>query len=222
MGSDQELLSARNLEFSHYLGDYTNRDERTWEKLPFRKKVLKSLLYGGHLGFDLGFLGVGPCPRIHDPKLKESASKLKSFPSSHVLHLGWGRRYTLRELEAATNGPCEENVIGEGGYGIVYSGILSDGTKVAVKNLLNNRQDLMRNFGFLIGHGLEFLNLAKTGKLKTKNRRVDMDRKRKRKIVTTLVDHGTIDTIATSDRWSVWRDNLATEMFNEWMGNRAT
>lgn len=37
------------------------------------------------------------------------------------------------------NGLCEENVIGEGGYGIVYSGILCDGTKVVVKNLLNNR-----------------------------------------------------------------------------------
>ncbi|XLS91364.1 hypothetical protein HN51_067372 [Arachis hypogaea] len=56
-----------------------------------------------------------------------------------VSHLGWGRWYTLRELEAATNGLCEENVIGEGGYGIVYSGVLSDGTKVAVKNLLNNK-----------------------------------------------------------------------------------
>jgi hypothetical protein len=56
-----------------------------------------------------------------------------------VSHLGWGRWYTLRELEAATGGLCEENVIGEGGYGIVYRGVLSDGTKVAVKNLLNNR-----------------------------------------------------------------------------------
>lgn len=56
-----------------------------------------------------------------------------------VSHLGWGRWYTLRELEAATNGLCPENVIGEGGYGIVYGGILSDGTKIAVKNLLNNR-----------------------------------------------------------------------------------
>ncbi|KAM0988017.1 hypothetical protein ACFX13_012246 [Malus domestica] len=44
------------------------------------------------------------------------------------------RWYTLRELEAATNKLREENVIGEGGYGIVYSGILSDKTKVAVKN----------------------------------------------------------------------------------------
>ncbi|KAJ7951182.1 Kinase family protein [Quillaja saponaria] len=53
-----------------------------------------------------------------------------------VSHLGWGRWYTLRELEVATNGLCEENVIGEGG--VVYSGVLSDGTRIAVKNLLNN------------------------------------------------------------------------------------
>ncbi|XP_054782859.1 probable serine/threonine-protein kinase At1g01540 isoform X2 [Prosopis cineraria] len=56
-----------------------------------------------------------------------------------VSHLGWGRWYTLREVEAATNGLCEENVVGEGGYGIVYKGVLDDGTRVAVKNLLNNK-----------------------------------------------------------------------------------
>ncbi|XP_015899668.2 probable serine/threonine-protein kinase At1g01540 [Ziziphus jujuba] len=63
-----------------------------------------------------------------------------------VSHLGWGRWYTLRELEAATNGLCEENVIGEGGYGIVYHGILVDGTRVAVKNLLNNRGQAEKEF----------------------------------------------------------------------------
>ncbi|XP_059455944.1 probable serine/threonine-protein kinase At1g01540 [Corylus avellana] len=63
-----------------------------------------------------------------------------------VSHLGWGRWYTLRELEAATNGLCEENVIGEGGYGIVYSGLLPDGTRVAVKNLLNNRGQAEKEF----------------------------------------------------------------------------
>ena len=56
-----------------------------------------------------------------------------------VSHLGWGRWYTLRELEDATNCLSDENVIGEGGYGIVYSGVLTDNTRVAVKNLLNNR-----------------------------------------------------------------------------------
>uniref|UniRef100_A0A1J3IYQ4 non-specific serine/threonine protein kinase n=1 Tax=Noccaea caerulescens TaxID=107243 RepID=A0A1J3IYQ4_NOCCA len=81
-----------------------------------------------------------------------SASETASFSGSgnvvgpEVSHLGWGRWYTLRELEAATNGLCEENVIGEGGYGIVYRGVLTDGTKVAVKNLLNNRGQAEKEF----------------------------------------------------------------------------
>lgn len=56
-----------------------------------------------------------------------------------VSHLGWGHWYTLRELEAATNNFADVNVLGEGGYGIVYRGQLPDSTLVAVKNLLNNR-----------------------------------------------------------------------------------
>ncbi|RLN00002.1 putative serine/threonine-protein kinase [Panicum miliaceum] len=54
-------------------------------------------------------------------------------------HLGWGHWYTLRELEEATAAFAPEHVVGEGGYGIVYRGVLSDGYQVAVKNLLNNR-----------------------------------------------------------------------------------
>ncbi|MCL7046922.1 hypothetical protein MKW94_006795, partial [Papaver nudicaule] len=63
-----------------------------------------------------------------------------------VSHLGWGHWYTLRELELATNGLADENVIGEGGYGIVYRGLLPDNTLVAVKNLLNNRGQAEKEF----------------------------------------------------------------------------
>ncbi|KAL2330240.1 hypothetical protein Fmac_017821 [Flemingia macrophylla] len=63
-----------------------------------------------------------------------------------VSHLGWGRWYTLRELEDATGGLCPENVVGEGGYGIVYHGVLTDGTKIAVKNLLNNKGQAEKEF----------------------------------------------------------------------------
>ncbi|XP_058748723.1 probable receptor-like protein kinase At2g42960 [Vicia villosa] len=59
-----------------------------------------------------------------------------------VAHLGWGRWYTLRELEDAIGGFRPENVLGEGGYGIVYHGVLTDGTKVDVKNLLNNKMEM--------------------------------------------------------------------------------
>ncbi|XP_021284602.1 probable serine/threonine-protein kinase At1g01540 [Herrania umbratica] len=65
---------------------------------------------------------------------------------TEVSHLGWGHWYTLRELEESTNGFAAENVIGEGGYGIVYRGVLEDNTKVAVKNLLNNRGQAEKEF----------------------------------------------------------------------------
>ena len=72
-----------------------------------------------------------------------SGADIGSFGGSgslpEVSHLGWGRWYTLRELEAASNGLSDENVIGEGGYGIVYYGVLADNTRIAIKNLLNNR-----------------------------------------------------------------------------------
>ncbi|CAN1324699.1 Probable serine/threonine-protein kinase At1g01540 [Linum perenne] len=63
-----------------------------------------------------------------------------------VSHLGWGHWYTLRELEEATNCFADSNVVGEGGYGIVYHGVLQDGGQVAVKNLLNNRGQAEREF----------------------------------------------------------------------------
>ncbi|XP_061366277.1 probable receptor-like protein kinase At5g18500 [Gastrolobium bilobum] len=53
-------------------------------------------------------------------------------------HLGWGHWFTLRDLELATNRFSKENVLGEGGYGIVYRGQLVNGTPVAVKKILNN------------------------------------------------------------------------------------
>lgn len=68
-----------------------------------------------------------------------SSSSKASVISSDVPNIGWGRWYSLRELEIATRGFSDDNVIGEGGYGIVYKGVLDDGSTVAVKNLLNNK-----------------------------------------------------------------------------------
>lgn len=65
-----------------------------------------------------------------------SASPLVGLPE--FSHLGWGHWFTLRDLEYVTNRFSKENVIGEGGYGIVYRGKLINGMEVAVKKLLNN------------------------------------------------------------------------------------
>lgn len=50
-----------------------------------------------------------------------------------------GCRFSLKEIEMATNGLAKENVIGMWDNWIVYRGILLDNTRVAVKKLVSSR-----------------------------------------------------------------------------------
>jgi len=88
-----------------------------------------------------------------DPKMKVEIGAVTGVMKSEVSgggahrsevsvedpNIGWGRWYSMKEVELATRGFAEGNVIGEGGYGVVYRGILQDASVVAVKNLLNNK-----------------------------------------------------------------------------------
>ncbi|KAJ6795596.1 putative receptor-like protein kinase [Iris pallida] len=73
-----------------------------------------------------------------------SPSPLVGLPE--FSHLGWGHWFTLRDLELATNRFSKDNVLGEGGYGVVYRGNLINGTPVAVKKLLNNLGQAEKEF----------------------------------------------------------------------------
>ncbi|XP_022874269.1 somatic embryogenesis receptor kinase 2-like, partial [Olea europaea var. sylvestris] len=55
------------------------------------------------------------------------------------VHLGQLKRYSLRELQVATDSFSNKNILGRGGFGKVYKGRLADGTLVAVKRLKEER-----------------------------------------------------------------------------------
>nr|AEC46977.1 somatic embryogenesis receptor-like kinase [Ananas comosus]AEZ52378.1 somatic embryogenesis receptor-like kinase 3 [Ananas comosus] len=55
------------------------------------------------------------------------------------VHLGQLKRFSLRELQVATDNFSPKNILGRGGFGKVYRGRLADGTLVAVKRLKEER-----------------------------------------------------------------------------------
>lgn len=55
-------------------------------------------------------------------------------------HLGQLKRFSLRELQVATDSFSKKNIIGRGAFGKVYKGRLVDGTLVAVKRLIDRVQ----------------------------------------------------------------------------------
>ncbi|KAG0470119.1 hypothetical protein HPP92_016819 [Vanilla planifolia] len=55
------------------------------------------------------------------------------------VHLGQLKRFSLRELQVATDSFSPKNILGRGGFGKVYKGRLADGSLVAVKRLKEER-----------------------------------------------------------------------------------
>lgn len=73
-------------------------------------------------------------PSSHPLTVSSPLSGLSDFSQ-----LSWGHWFTLRDLQVATNRFATDNVIGEGGYGVVYRGRLANGSSIAVKKLFNNQ-----------------------------------------------------------------------------------
>ncbi|XP_030969448.1 receptor-like serine/threonine-protein kinase ALE2 isoform X1 [Quercus lobata] len=69
-----------------------------------------------------------------------------SFSSGTLTYIGTAKNFTLNDIERATNNFDPSRILGEGGFGLVYSGILDDGKEVAVKILKRADQHGGREF----------------------------------------------------------------------------
>lgn len=69
-----------------------------------------------------------------------------SLSSGTLTYTGSAKTFTLNDMERATNNFDASRILGEGGFGLVYSGILDDGREVAVKVLKRDDHHGSREF----------------------------------------------------------------------------
>nr|POF22613.1 wall-associated receptor kinase 3 [Quercus suber] len=71
---------------------------------------------------------------------------LKQQLSNHQMSVETTKIFTTEELKKATNNYDESRVLGQGGYGTVYKGVLSDNTMVAIKKSKIGDQSQIEQF----------------------------------------------------------------------------
>ncbi|KAG2661242.1 hypothetical protein PVAP13_1KG490900 [Panicum virgatum] len=104
--------------------------------MPEKAKSHKvAIAFGATTGcISLLFLAVG---LLFWLRHRRNQQTLFSVDEQHIenVNLGNMKRFLFRELQAATENFSSKNILGKGGFGIVYRGQLPDGTLVAVKRL---------------------------------------------------------------------------------------
>ncbi|XP_019441532.1 PREDICTED: putative cysteine-rich receptor-like protein kinase 23 [Lupinus angustifolius] len=99
-----------------------------------KQKILTIIVIVVPIVVSLVLLSLGCNCLLHRRERKKEDDILKESFGIDITTLE-SLRYDLATIEAATNRFATENMIGKGGFGEVYKGILSDGQEIAVKRL---------------------------------------------------------------------------------------
>ncbi|XP_062025468.1 probable receptor-like protein kinase At5g61350 [Rosa rugosa] len=116
------------------------RRPQGWEK----KDSFSSWLLPIHSGNSSLFSKSSKCTSRRSSSIFGSR-KSKSY-STYFSSTCYGRSFTFAELQAATQNWDEKEVIGVGGFGKVYLGVLEDGTKLAIKRGNPNSEQGINEF----------------------------------------------------------------------------
>ncbi|KAH7545999.1 hypothetical protein FEM48_Zijuj01G0154400 [Ziziphus jujuba var. spinosa] len=107
-----------------------------------------------------GFVAIALCAVLCFCLMKRQRRRARERAEMEEWELEyWPHRITYQEIEGATKGFSEENVIGVGGNGNVYKGVLPLGAEIAVKRI-SHENDGMREF---------LAEISSLGRLKHRN-----------------------------------------------------
>ncbi|CAL9216708.1 unnamed protein product [Arabidopsis halleri] len=167
--SDQELYSRLGrrifdvyVQGELFLRDFNIKEEANGTLKPLVKEI-KSVNVSDHtLEIRLYWAGKGT---TLIPKRGNYGPLISAISLCHNLRAQGLQTvlFTWRRLQAATNNFAQSNKLGEGGFGSVFKGELSDGTIIAVKQLSSKSSQGNREFVNEIGmiSGLNHPNLVK-------------------------------------------------------------
>ncbi|XP_022758567.1 receptor-like serine/threonine-protein kinase ALE2 isoform X3 [Durio zibethinus] len=113
----------------------------TYDRLWHKRVSLNSTLFGTYEAVSISYPGIGSI--LSSSMASSTSMSLMSAMATCALSV---KTFALIELEKVTNKFSSKRILGEGGFGRVYRGVMDDGSEVAVKLLTRDNENRDREF----------------------------------------------------------------------------